>query len=195
MQAQATFEHGNSKGKLSMDWGTPHHSFAGWQLRLLGALQGAQVMDYGSGSGVLALAALHGGAASAKATDVERVAVAVCAENADLNGFGSRMHSVLCSRDVEGEEPLAAGGDVSGGRGAFDVVVANILAGPLIGLAPRLAWYAAPGAAVALSGVLAGSQADGVVEAYSTFFDDMRVEREVCGWALITGTRKHSERE
>lgn len=58
-------------------------------------------MDYGSGSGVLALAALHGGAAMATATDVERVAVAVCAENAALNGFGSRMHSALCSRDVE----------------------------------------------------------------------------------------------
>lgn len=54
-------------------------------------------------------------------------------------------------------EPLAAAGPPEASR-AFDVVVANILAGPLVGLAPRLAGYAKPGAALALSGVLAGEQ-------------------------------------
>ena len=58
----------------------------------------------------------------------------------------------------QGGEPLAAGVSGGGGCAAFGVVIANILAGPLVALAPRLAGYAAPGAALALSGVLAGPQ-------------------------------------
>ena len=58
---------------------------------------------------------------------------------------------------LQAPEPLATAGLPPGSR-AFDVVVANILAGPLVGLAPRLAGYAGPGGALALSGVLAGPQ-------------------------------------
>lgn len=54
------------------------------------------MLDYGSGSGVLAIAALLAGAASATATDIDSVAVASCATNAALNGFQDRLRSVLC---------------------------------------------------------------------------------------------------
>lgn len=63
--------------------------------------QGAWVVDYGGGSGVLALAALHGGAALAVATDVDPLAVSACAANGRLNGFGGRLRSLECSRDVQ----------------------------------------------------------------------------------------------
>ena len=74
--------------------------------------------------------------------------------------------------------------------GGFDVVVANILAAPLIKLAPTIASLAAaPGTALALSGVLRGQEAT-VVEAYAPFFPDMVVAREMGDWVLLTGTRR-----
>ena len=74
--------------------------------------------------------------------------------------------------------------------GGFDVVVANILAAPLIKLAPTIASLAAaPGTALALSGVLRGQEAT-VVEAYAPFFPDIAVAREMGDWVLLTGTRR-----
>jgi len=67
-------------------------------------------------------------------------------------------------------------------------VVANILKGPLIDLAPRLAKYSRPGAVLGLSGVLE-MQVPAVIEAYEQFFENFDVEEEE-GWALVTATRK-----
>ena len=72
----------------------------------------------------------------------------------------------------------------------FDVCVANILRGPLLKIAPRLARHVRPGGWVALSGVLEGQQAAEVCRAYSAAgFEDLEVLNEE-GWSLITGRRR-----
>lgn len=70
----------------------------------------------------------------------------------------------------------------------FDVVLANILQGPLLDLRPRLSSYVRPGGSLALSGILV-EQAPAVVEAYAADFDDLNVQQEG-HWALVTGVRR-----
>jgi len=65
------------------------------------AEQDCTVIDYGAGSGVLAVGALRLGASSAVATDVDLCAVAAASRNADLNGVGFRLRSLLCDRSLE----------------------------------------------------------------------------------------------
>jgi ribosomal protein L11 methyltransferase len=116
---------------------------------LLGARPGAAVLDVGTGSGLLAIAAAKLGAGRVAATDVDPVAVRVARENARANGL-----------------PLEPTG-IPPGRveGSFDLVVANILANTLVELAPALAGKVAPGGAVLLAGILS-SQEDEVRSAY-----------------------------
>jgi ribosomal protein L11 methyltransferase len=116
---------------------------------LVRARPGARVLDVGTGSGLLALAAVKLGASRVVASDNDLVALAVARENADRNGV---------SVELTGDPP-------SGIRGEFDVVVANILANTLVALAPELAPRVAPGGTLLLSGILAG-QEDEVRGAY-----------------------------
>src|SRR5205823_6794022 len=111
------------------------------------------------------------GAARIDAVDNDPVALDVTRDNARANGV-----------DVRTFAPEALP------RDRYDLVVANILARPLIELAPRLAGHAEPGAAIALSGLLA-SQADEVVSAYATMFD-MGVTAREDGWVLLSGVRR-----
>ena len=71
----------------------------------------------------------------------------------------------------------------------FDACAANILAGPLISLAETIANMVKPGGYIGLSGILEW-QSDDVVEAYSEYFDNVRVEETSRGWVLISGQRK-----
>ena len=72
----------------------------------------------------------------------------------------------------------------------YDLCAANILAGPLVGLAPTIASLVkSPGGEIGLSGVLT-TRAESVVEAYKEFFEDVKVAGEDGGWVLITGTRR-----
>jgi ribosomal protein L11 methyltransferase len=132
---------------------------------------GETVLDYGCGSGILALAAARLGAAEVTAVDLDAQALAACAANARLNGVSLRVAA-----------PAALA------TGTFDVVVANILAGPLIALAPELAGRAQPGARLALSGILA-AQAGEVCAAFAATFD-VRVAAAEEGWVLVAGTRR-----
>ncbi|MDT8450555.1 MAG: 50S ribosomal protein L11 methyltransferase [Wenzhouxiangellaceae bacterium] len=113
-------------------------------------LQGRQVIDYGCGSGVLAVAAALKGAARVVAIDHDPQALAATRENAVRNGVGDRIETAL----PDETEPAPA-----------DVVLANILAGVLVELAPRLASLVAPGGRLVLSGILE-EQAGSVVAAY-----------------------------
>ncbi|MCK6370558.1 MAG: 50S ribosomal protein L11 methyltransferase, partial [Gammaproteobacteria bacterium] len=108
---------------------------------------GAAVLDYGCGSGVLAVAALALGARSATALDIDPQALEATRENAVRNGVSPRLR-VTHPEDLGPEE-------------RFDIVVANILADTLIDLAPILKRHCRTGARVALSGILA-SQAERV---------------------------------
>lgn len=116
------------------------------------AIDGKRVVDYGSGSGVLAVAAALKGASRVLAIDHDPQALEATMDNAKRNGVADRIEAVL---------PDAAS------RPQADIVVANILAGPLIALAPKIIDCLGPGGKLALSGVLA-EQADSVQTAYAS---------------------------
>jgi ribosomal protein L11 methyltransferase len=132
---------------------------------------GERVLDYGCGSGILALAAALLGAREVAAVDLDPQALEATAANARANGVALRIAA-----------PDALPGDT------YDIVVANILAQPLIHLEPLLAARSAPSGKLALSGILA-SQAEEVLDAYARDFA-VRVAAEEAGWVLIEGARR-----
>lgn len=133
------------------------------------------VIDYGCGSGILAIAALKLGATHAVAYDIDEQAALATRENAKRNQVSERL-SVLSP-----QEPPSA---------AADVVLANILAEPLCTLAPSLSALVHPHGQVVLSGLLR-SQHDEVQAAYAHTFDfEPVVVRE--DWSRLVGTRKKS---
>jgi len=162
-----------------------------------------KVLDYGAGSGVLGLAAC------ALSEEVEAIGVEIDVDAvriADLNaltnnlnmrsylppakllsdGGDSESASVMMRGQVRAENveslPQKWDGPI------FDACAANILAGPLIGLAGTISSMVRPGGRLGLSGVLK-NQAEKVVEAYSEYFEHVEVAGEEGGWVLITGTR------
>jgi len=116
---------------------------------LLGSRPGARVLDVGTGSGLLAIAASKLGAGLVVGNDNDPIAVRVARENAALNGVALTFDE----RDV-GEQP-----------GPFDLVLANILANTLVALAPAIAAQLAPGGVVLLSGILTPQEGE-VRQAY-----------------------------
>lgn len=155
-----------------------------WSLRE--QLPGTRLVDYGSGSGVLGIAALMMGAEQAVGTDTDPLAVKAAARNARLNGRQGGFVSLQCSPDLGGPEPLGEAGLPS--KGCYDMVVANILRGPLLELQPRLTGYVRPGGRLALSGILA-EQVPDVRAAYERHFTDFAVQTDG-SWALVTAIRR-----
>jgi len=136
-------------------------------------LAGRTVLDYGCGSGVLALAALRLGCARACAVDIDPQALLATRENAARNGLAPRLE-VMAATELRG--------------GPWDVVLANILAGPLTALAPLLAGHTRTAGSIVLAGML-DAQADGVAAAYRPWFD-MRVHARREGWTVLTGQKR-----
>lgn len=136
---------------------------------------GAQVIDYGCGSGILGIAALLLGAARVRAVDIDPQALIATRDNANRN-------AIPAERLLVGEPGLLDAAS------AADVVLANILAGPLVTLAPQLASLTRPGGKAVLSGVLA-EQADAVCAAYAPWFDGIEVARRD-EWCRIALTRR-----
>ena len=136
-----------------------------------GDLAGARVLDYGSGSGILAIAAAKLGAARVDAVDVDPDALAATMDNARANA--TRVGAFA----PEGLPP-----------GDYDIVVANILTQPLIVLEPLLAARTRRGARIALAGIL-DAQATEVLDAYGAHFD-ARVAASEEGWSLVEGRRR-----
>jgi ribosomal protein L11 methyltransferase len=116
--------------------------------------EGMTIIDFGCGSGVLAIAALLLGAHRAYGVDIDPQAVLATQDNATHNGVIDRL---MVGLPDEITLPQA------------DVLLANILANPLISLAPTFAQRVAPGGAIVLSGILR-EQADAVMQAYAPFF-------------------------
>ncbi|WP_034946890.1 50S ribosomal protein L11 methyltransferase [Erwinia oleae] len=136
-------------------------------------LTGKTVIDFGCGSGILAIAALKLGAAKAIGIDIDPQAIQASRDNAIRNGVSDNLSLYLPHQQPEN---LHA-----------DVVVANILAGPLRELAPLIRVLPVAGGYLGLSGVLA-SQADDVCDAYHEYFTlDPVAEKEE--WCRITGKR------
>jgi ribosomal protein L11 methyltransferase len=136
------------------------------------AVSGRRVLDVGTGSGILAIAALALGARSALAIDIDAQALIAARDNAERNGVAER----LTVQD--------AAGDWGAGQ---EFILANILAEPLVTLAPRIAASAAPGATLILSGILL-EQSDLVAAAYRPWFD-IRPGGARDGWAALVGHR------
>jgi ribosomal protein L11 methyltransferase len=131
---------------------------------------GESVLDYGCGSGILAIAALKLGAARATAVDIDPLALEAARHNASAN------HVALDVRSADA--PLVQDADVT---------VANILANPLRMLAPLLASHTRPGGRIALSGILVAQAAE-VLEAYRPFFA-MTQDGAEGEWVCLAGTR------
>ena len=116
-----------------------------------------RLLDLGCGSGILSIAALRLGAASAKAVDIDDKCLTVAYENAALNGIGKDRYTVLVG-DV-----LSNGALRETLGGGYDVVVANIVADVIIGLAPMVRQFLKPGGLFLCSGIIdtrAGEVAD-----------------------------------
>jgi ribosomal protein L11 methyltransferase len=133
------------------------------------------VLDYGCGSGILAIAAAKLGAGHVVGVDIDPQALHASVDNARENRASAQF--------LHADAPLT---------GRFTIVVANILANPLRLLAPALAARTRPGGRIALSGVLA-AQADEVSAAYAPWFE-MQTQAEEDGWVLLAGRRRTDER-
>lgn len=138
------------------------------------SLAGKTLLDFGCGSGVLAIAALKLGAVNAIGVDNDPQALTASFDNAQRNGVADRL------------APFAPGDLKAGAR---DVLVANILAGPLHDLAPTFAALLKPGAPFALSGILA-AQAQELLERYTEYgFTNLHVvQRE--DWVRVDGNAR-----
>jgi len=154
-------------------FGTGTHATTRMCLRWIAAhaavIAGARVLDYGCGSGVLAIAAALHGAAAVDAVDIDPAAVQATRENAAANRVVLRA----------GEPELAAGG--------YALVLANILASPLKVLAPLLCERVAPGGSLVLAGILE-RQADELAAAYAPRLALKVVDRDD-GWILMATQR------
>ncbi len=142
-----------------------------WLEKTLAANAGCALLDYGCGSGILAIAAMKLGAGRAAAVDIDELALATARFNAAQNHVAIEFHSSDDHFDM-----LA------------DVTLANILANPLIVLAPLLAARTRRGGRIALSGVLA-SQAAEVLQAYRPMFD-IALDSQDEDWVCLAGTRR-----
>jgi ribosomal protein L11 methyltransferase len=160
-------------------FGTGHHGSTAGCLaaldRLIRRHRFVNPLDLGTGSGVLAIAlakALH---VNVLASDIDPLAARIAAENASHNNVGNRVR-VITAAGMEHPEIRA--------RAPFDLIVANILAGPLIRLAPQIATALAPGGTLLLSGLLP-HQRGRVVAAYGA--QDTRLVRAEMqdGWAVL----------
>ncbi len=130
-----------------------------------------QVLDYGSGSGILAIAAKKLGATKVVGVDIDEQAILAGQYNAEQNKVDITFFNA---------EDYA--------HQTFDIVVANILSSALMVLAPAIAKYCKTGAKVALSGILA-EQSDALIKRYSEWFT-MNIPKQKDAWILLTGTKK-----
>ncbi|MHB0774402.1 50S ribosomal protein L11 methyltransferase [Halomonas sp. WWR20] len=157
-------------------FGTGTHPTTALCLQWLDGLEltDCRVLDFGCGSGILAIAALKLGASHAIGTDIDPQALQASRDNAERNAI-DEPDLALCYPE---QLPKAT----------YDVVIANILAGPLVELAPTIATQVAPGAKLALSGILE-HQADEVLEAYRQQGLHMHDPVVQDGWVRLTGYR------
>ncbi|MCD8085684.1 MAG: 50S ribosomal protein L11 methyltransferase [Clostridiales bacterium] len=143
---------------------------------------GDRVLDLGTGSGILAIAALRLGAAFAVGCDIDPKATAVAAENAAFNGIGPELR--VCTGNVIGDRDLQARL-----AGRYQLVLANIVADVILPLCPLVGDYLAEGGLFLTSGILEG-RADEVAAALTANGFAVLERRERDGWVSFTAARK-----
>ena len=169
----------NLKLDPGLAFGTGNHASTFLCLQWLGKtdVKDKIAIDYGCGSGILGVAALLLGAKKVYATDIDPQAVLATEQNAELNGVREKLYVGL---PEEFREEL--------GNIKADVFVANILAGPLMVLAPEFSTLVKSEAEFALAGVIEEQVSD-VSSVYSEFFDILEVEKRDEHWCRISGKR------
>jgi ribosomal protein L11 methyltransferase len=139
-------------------------------------LNNQSVIDYGCGSGILSIAACKLGAKQVFAIDIDPQAVDASLENARRNDIDLDIMRISLPSKLDIEN--------------VDLLIANILSGPLIKLTPKFANMIKPGGKILLSGILK-TQLDDIKCAYQSYFDlDLESIRE--DWVRVTGTRKNA---
>lgn len=146
---------------------------------MVGRMKGiGEMLDYGSGSGIIAFAALLFGCERAVGVEIDPYALRVSRSNAADNGMDERFVAMLPHE----EEALAP-------DRVYPLVVANILARTLVQLEPTLSPRVAPGGLLLLSGIWGEAQVAAVTKAYSAEFEAFETSWQN-GWALVAATRK-----
>ncbi|XP_073123028.1 uncharacterized protein [Henckelia pumila] len=179
-------------------FGTGEHPTTKLCLLLLHrSIKGAEsFLDYGTGSGILAIAALKFGADLSVGFDIEAQAITSAKHNAALNDIGPdklRLSLVPSQNNPHFEnefqnENSTEHDSIIFAKEKYDVVIANILLYPLLDLADRIVSYAMPGAIVGVSGIIS-EQVPCVIERYSQFLDNITVST-MEDWACISGSKK-----
>ena len=137
-------------------------------------VRGLNAIDFGCGSGILAIAALLLGAERVTGTDIDPQALEASRDNAQRNGIADERFPLYLPEAMPAEPA--------------DLLLANILAGPLVSLAPQLISLVRPGGRIALSGILA-EQTEEILAAYRDAFElDPVAEKD--GWIRVTGVRR-----
>jgi len=157
-------------------FGTGTHPTTSLCLQWLDAqqLRGKTLIDFGCGSGILAIAGLLLGAEHAVGTDIDIQALEASRDNAQRNQIADEHFDLYLPEHMPATPA--------------DVLVANILAGPLVSLAPQLASLVKPGGLLALSGILA-EQTEEILQAYQGDFElDPVAEQD--GWIRVSGKRR-----
>ena len=131
---------------------------------------GVSILDYGCGSGILAIAAGKLGAGDVLGVDIDLQAVTAAKNNAETNQVSARFDD--STKEIPGQ---------------FDIVVANILSNPLKALAPAICSHVRPGGRLALSGILV-EQADELIEAYSSYIP-LALADSRDGWVCLAGVK------
>lgn len=165
--------------EAGLAFGTGHHGTTSGCLDVIAAVVRREhprnALDLGTGSGVLAIALARLAHIPVLATDIDSVATAVARENARLNQVGALVET----RTAAGFHDPAFGA-----RGPFDLIVANILARPLMRLAPSMAGHLSAGGSAVLSGILEGQRNAVVAACVGQRFRHVRTLRRE-GWATI----------
>ena len=164
-------------------FGTGHHGTTKSCLLIFDGLletgfDPAQVLDLGCGAGVLAIAAAKALKREILATDIDQDAVDVTLQNASVNG----VESYISSHRADGFDSAALKDK------QFDLILASILAGPLMGLAPDIAAALAPGGKVILSGIL-DEQAETVITAFTKKGLKVSPQPSLSGWTSLLGVK------
>ncbi len=166
--------------EAALAFGTGHHGTTKGCLiafdTLVQQTTPARVLDLGTGTGVLAIAAAKLLGINVLASDIDTTSVGIAQANVEINGVEDRVKVI--EADGFGHPDIAA-------RAPFDLIFANILAGPLIALAPEIAKAAAPGGHVILSGLMS-EQADAVRDAYLASGFGVVRESVLDNWVTMT---------